>query len=413
MSSNDPHATRAAEAGAAAALQQFVTEDFTLFSIGVAFVMVRTYARIRLVGFRRLQADDYLVWLGMIFYAAETSLAYSVGAKAKGLANNGMTDEQRLALDPGSPEYQLRVIGSKIQLAGWSTYSALLWTMKTCLLVFYIRLTAGLDRTYLIRVYIGFGIVIATYIAATMTLFLSCRPFSNYWQINPDPGNVCQPAISTTIVWIYCSMNVISDLYLLSIPVPMLWQSTLKPAKKVGLIILFSGGIFVIACAFLRAVLIVMDPVDGAQVAGSWAVRETFVAVITTNLPIVFPFFRTLLMPFLGSLARSMRSSSAHLSDDKKPRTDFRTFGGGGSGQSWRGRGPRTANPITDFTFNESEERMLSQGNVKMQNLEPVEHENPHSKPGTSNGDANDVNGSRDDEVPTGAILTDSKRHQG
>ncbi|KAI1874532.1 hypothetical protein JX265_004740 [Neoarthrinium moseri] len=296
MSSNDPHATRAAEAGAAAALQQFVTEDFTLFSIGVAFVMVRTYARIRLVGFRHLQADDYLVWLGMIFYAAETSLAYSVGAKAKGLANNGMTDEQRLALDPGSPEYQLRVIGSKIQLAGWSTYSALLWTMKTCLLVFYIRLT---------------------------------------------------------------------------------------------------------------------DPVDGAQVAGSWAVRETFVAVITTNLPIVFPFFRTLLMPFFGSLARSMRSSSAHLSDDKKPRTDFRTFGGGGSGQSWRGRGPRTANPITDFTFNESEERMLSQGNVKMQNLEPVEHENPHSKPGTSNGDANDVNGSRDDEVPTGAILTDSKRHQG
>jgi hypothetical protein len=35
----------------------------------------------------------------------------------------------------------IRVIGSKIQLAGWSTYSTLLWTLKASLLVFYIRLT--------------------------------------------------------------------------------------------------------------------------------------------------------------------------------------------------------------------------------------------------------------------------------
>jgi len=52
-----------------------------------------------------------------------------------------MTDEQRAALSPHSPEYQLRVIGSKIQLAGWSTYSVLLWSLKASLLVFYLRLT--------------------------------------------------------------------------------------------------------------------------------------------------------------------------------------------------------------------------------------------------------------------------------
>lgn len=52
-------------------------------------------------------------------------------------------------------------------------------------------------------------------------------------------------------------MNVLTDLYLISIPVPMLWQSSLKPAKKFGLIILFSGGLFVVACAILRCALIV------------------------------------------------------------------------------------------------------------------------------------------------------------
>jgi hypothetical protein len=96
-------------------------------------------------------------------------------------------------------------------------------------------------------------------------------------------------------------------MYLLSIPLPMLWMSSLRPAKKVGLMILFGGGFLVIACATLRCVLIVtvrsssvnliphlltnnpQDPINGAQLAGGWAVRETFVAVVTTNLPMVYP----------------------------------------------------------------------------------------------------------------------------
>lgn len=43
-----------------------------------------------------------------LFYAAETALAFSVGNVAHGLANGGMTDEQRAALSPTDPEYHLR-----------------------------------------------------------------------------------------------------------------------------------------------------------------------------------------------------------------------------------------------------------------------------------------------------------------
>ncbi|RYP90791.1 hypothetical protein DL770_003052 [Monosporascus sp. CRB-9-2] len=334
--SSAPPMDPGAAAAAAAALQKFVIEDWTLFAIGLCVTVIRTYTRVKQVGFKGLQGDDYLVWLAMFFYAVETSLAYAVGAVAKGLANNGMTDDQRLALDPSSSEYKLRVVGSKIQLAGWSTYSALLWSLKLSLLFLYIRLTAGLDRSYLVRIYFGFGFVI--------------------------------PAISSQIVWVYCAMNIITDLYLISIPVPLLWQSSLKPLKKVGLITLFSGGIFIMVCGILRAALIVTDPVNGAQLAGSWAVRETFVAVITTNLPVVFPLVKSMLSPVLGSLTRSMRSlNDKELSG--KLSLSFKTFGGGGK-QSWRGRGPGTPNPITEFTFTESEERMLGeQGHVKMQKM--------------------------------------------
>lgn len=64
-----------------------------------------------------------------------------VGASWHGLANNGMTDEQRRTLDPHSQEYRLRVNGSKTQLVGWSLYTLLLWTLKLCVAIFYHRFT--------------------------------------------------------------------------------------------------------------------------------------------------------------------------------------------------------------------------------------------------------------------------------
>ncbi|EMR61684.1 hypothetical protein UCREL1_11382 [Eutypa lata UCREL1] len=137
----------------------------------------------------------------------------------------------------------------------------------------------------------------------------------------------------------------------------------MRPLKKLGLMVLFSGGLLVIACAILRVVLLVADPVNGAQLAGSFAVRETFVAVVTTNLPMVFPLLKTWLAPVFGTLLTSLRSTQRL--DDKTP-DNIRTFGGG-SNQSWRGRGPPTANPITNFTFSESEERIVE--NVKMESL--------------------------------------------
>lgn len=167
----------------------------------------------------------------------------------------------------------------------------------------------------------------------------------------------------------------------------MLWGANMKLGKKVGLMVLFSGGIFVIACAILRCVLIVtvglsrlvilfygqlltalsQDPVNGAQLAGSWAVRETFVAVVTTNLPMIFPLFRRWLGPYISTWVSTLRSTQKL---EETPH-DIVTYGGGG-GHGSRGRGGRTplnSNPITNITFSESEERLAGGADVKMQDL--------------------------------------------
>ena len=119
----------------------FTIEAFTLLSLAVVVIVIRTGARLSMVGIRNFQVDDYLMPLAAVVYGLETGAACSVGAKWKGLANNSMTDAQRLALSPDSEEFLLRVGGSKTQVMGWSLYTLLLWLLKTCMAVFYSRLT--------------------------------------------------------------------------------------------------------------------------------------------------------------------------------------------------------------------------------------------------------------------------------
>jgi hypothetical protein len=60
--STDP----AADDAAKAAIHKANLETWTLYSIGVTLTLLRTYSRVRAAGFRHLQAEDYLVWIGIV-----------------------------------------------------------------------------------------------------------------------------------------------------------------------------------------------------------------------------------------------------------------------------------------------------------------------------------------------------------
>ncbi|KAK4225372.1 hypothetical protein QBC38DRAFT_511101 [Podospora fimiseda] len=333
----------------------FVTEVFALLGVGLFVIGLRLYVRISTVGIKRLQPDDYLMVLAAVIYSMETYLAYSVGVFWKGLANNAMTDEERKSLSPDSMEYYLRVNGSKTQVAGWCTYTFLLWIIKASMCTFYLRLTEGL--MYHRRIYTGFVMIFISWIAVLFSILFACYPLRKNWQIYPDPGNFCQPAISKVDIIVTVVLNVLTDIYLMSIPIPMLLKASLRPLKKAGLIFLFSGGIFVTVAGILRCALIILDPINGAQKAGSWAVRETFVAVVASNLPMIFPLVAKIARPLFGSLRSitsqkpskyNSRSGDLKLGqpyrlEDKNPR---------------RGLGPRSVNPLTSFSLNESVEQI-------------------------------------------------------
>ncbi|KAF3920374.1 hypothetical protein ABW20_dc0102364 [Dactylellina cionopaga] len=286
-----PEQIAAMQAAQKAAVEAFYKEAWTLLAIALLFIIARLYARFTLGGgFSGFKPDDYLMIAAGAVYSMETTAAYCVGFLARGLANNGMTDEQRQALVPGSEEWNTRIIGVKIQLIGWSLYTLLLWLLKGCLLIFYSRLTDGLGQQTM-KIRIGAAFLITTYMATILSIHLGCHPYHKNWQINPDPGNACQPAVSKIDCYVTVVLNVITDLYLMYIPLPLLWKAQIPFRRKLLLIAMFSGGCFIIMAGILRVAFILADPIGGALAAGSWACRETFVSVIIGNIPMIYPLF--------------------------------------------------------------------------------------------------------------------------
>ncbi|KUJ24546.1 uncharacterized protein LY89DRAFT_634695 [Mollisia scopiformis] len=348
-------------AAIAAATIAFNTELWTLYSFGVLITVFRTFARVKMVGLKGLRADDFMVWVAILIYTAQSTLAYTAVNHGQGLANNGMTDAERAELSPDSTEYHLRVFGSKIQIVGWTTYVCLICTLKMAVLVFYIRLMEGLSNYWRIRIWIGFGLVGATFMASFITIYAGCQPFSKYWQINPDPGNACQGAVARPIVWVTFASSVITDIYLIMVPLPMLWGTSLRLVKKLAATFVLGAGVFVLVCSLLKTVFVIVDPVHGAQLAGEWGTREAFVSVVTTNLPMIFPLLKTWLKPLFGSALSSERTNTKHPSG-------FRTIGDGGGGSSGPGRSRKPTHVTDNLSFSESEERIV--GDIKMNNLE-------------------------------------------
>ncbi|KAI1759234.1 hypothetical protein GGR53DRAFT_166490 [Hypoxylon sp. FL1150] len=292
--------------------QAFIKEVWGLQGAAYLVVGLRYYSRFVNMGWRGLAWDDFIMLLAILVYTAESVMAYLVVAYWHALANNDMTDAERAALDPASEEYYLRTSGSKTHVVGLLLYTTLLWLLKACWLVYYARLTAGVNNMKR-WIRLGIVVVVVSYVACLLVAFLKCIPFNHQWQINPDPGNNCMPAISSLQTIFVMIMNTSTDFYLMGIPLPVVYQSHLPWRKKVALLVMFSGGLLEMVFGILRCVsILVLGDVDPAQ-SGYWSVRESFVSVVLTNMPMVYPLFRK----FIEKAGSATRSKGASQGDSK------------------------------------------------------------------------------------------------
>ncbi|PWW73875.1 hypothetical protein C7212DRAFT_213833 [Tuber magnatum] len=292
-----------------------LVEGWILYALGVCVILARLITRYKMVGVEGSKPDDWLMILVMIIYGIESMMSHLVSLYG---GNSNLSPTQREEMD--EEEVQRRVFGSKLFMVGWFSYSGAMWVLKLCMVFFFSRITVGLRRQiWITGAYVVVGV---SYFIICLVLFLTCQPWNKLWQIYPDPGPSCSiesPVYYLTVL----SFNVLTDAFLISLPLPLLIRSSLPWRRKAILVLLFSAGIFVITAAILRCVFSLTDP-QNSRTVSAWACRETFVAVVVGNAPML----KQLLTKRTWSKARTLT-------------TLYRSTGtgSGGSPRSWRPRG--------------------------------------------------------------------------
>ncbi|ORY04543.1 hypothetical protein BCR34DRAFT_55106 [Clohesyomyces aquaticus] len=188
----------------------------------------------------------------------------------------------------------------------WATSLA---ATKCSILAFYHRIFSVLRVDLAAKV---LGLIILLYwITVMLCTFLLCRPFAFNWD-QSVPNGVCGNRVLSYIMT--GVLNILTDLCVLCLPMPVIWGLQMKTGKKIGFIILFATGFFVCAVSIVRLrSLLVLDYTDITYSVPSaliWSMLEPSIAVTLACVPIIYG-----LVP--GDILRLTNGSSKR-SDSKR-----------------------------------------------------------------------------------------------
>ncbi|KAJ3543701.1 hypothetical protein NM208_g3432 [Fusarium decemcellulare] len=183
-------------------------------------------------------------------------------------------------------ELYQREIGSKFAIANRVFYNSLLWLQKLVLLDVYRRLLLNLrfERTIMISFLVVF---FATYVAVQVTTFSECKPFHLYWQVVPDPGSCAKAQMQLIVVGV---LNIITDMMLLVVPIPLFFSLKTSWKRKLRLYVLFTLGIFIVAITVIRLPINAINK-DSQVNRTTWASTELLTATIVVNAPTLYGFW--------------------------------------------------------------------------------------------------------------------------
>lgn len=138
--------------------------------------------------------------------------------------------------------------------------------VKTSILVFYLTLTRN-QKVFRWANYITLAVVNIAGFALTMVFVFQCRPVSAAFHSTVRPGAQC-----IDIVTLYLSsspVNIITDLAIIFLPIPILTQMRLPYKQKVILVITFSFGFFVAVVDVIRVAFLQQAAISRSLALGS------------------------------------------------------------------------------------------------------------------------------------------------
>ncbi|KAI9801270.1 MAG: hypothetical protein M1833_002840 [Piccolia ochrophora] len=293
----------------------------TTIAISTFFTLLRMVSRIAIV--RKVSWDDYfLVLAWTIAFGLSFSICYGT---SRGLGRHDVDILPVWHAPLKKSEYAFSVL-----------YNPALMATKTSILIFYLNLsrTQPIFRWASI---ITMVVVNAAGLALTILNIFQCRPVDAVIQ-NPSPPS----AKCIDIVTLYLSsapVNILTDLAILFIPIPLLTRMRLPRKQKNILVFTFALGGFVAVVDVVRIAYLQQASLSrlenlgvpvGSRIAGQrdfswyaslsymWSAVEVNVGIICACIPTLKPLI-TRILPSL--LSDTSKTSAQGGSRSERPRT--------------------------------------------------------------------------------------------
>ncbi|KAE9372996.1 hypothetical protein N431DRAFT_338054 [Stipitochalara longipes BDJ] len=208
----------------------------------------------------------------------------------------------------------------------WSSiafYNLSLYLTKTSILLQYLRIFTNRIR---VVCWCTLAAITMWGLYTILSMIFACLPVSAFW--TGDPHARCQ---SRQFLWFFhSSVNIVTDLVILTLPMPILKSLRLPPKQKVALMIIFALGGFVCLVSVLRlqslyVISVSKDPTWDNVPTSICSNIEVYLGIICASLPTIKPILERL---FPNAMARS-RSGGDSLPTYTLRSHQHNTIGGG------------------------------------------------------------------------------------
>ncbi|KAE9365589.1 MFS general substrate transporter [Stipitochalara longipes BDJ] len=270
--------------------------------IATVFTTARLVSRLVIV--RKITWDDYFIVFGWVLaFGLSFSVCYGT---SKGL---GLRD----ANIPEDWKYPLR----KCEYAFAVLYNPSLMATKSSILILYLRLSRNAHKLLRVASWVTLAVVNIAGLVLTFFNVFQCLPVSQVFA----PVGTCIPLITLYLASV--PVNVITDIAILILPIPVLTSMQLPRKQKMILIATFGLGIYVIATDVVRIYYLqqssgpsnpTTSPLLGNEVDFSYHASISFMwSAVEVNLGIVcacIPTMKPLISRILPILIDNRRSTS-------------------------------------------------------------------------------------------------------
>ena len=191
-------------------------------SLATIFVALRIYTRLRIN--RSIGWDDYAALFALPFNLVYGILQIVSTRLGAGLHTRDMSKDHVQQL-------------TRMTFIGAAVYYPSLLGYKMSILFLYLRLFS-VSKVYRCCIWLAMFITCGYILSNFLTQMFMCQPIVKYWR--PEiPGHCIS---LTTVIYLFTSLNFITDLMIFVLPLPMIWRMHLSLKDKAGVSMIFILG---------------------------------------------------------------------------------------------------------------------------------------------------------------------------